>query len=637
MFRTVSMTALAGLSTPLALLACASWPTLAAAQQARDVMPILPPTSEQLEDPKAADVTVVGHVLEPSQLEPTPERIGKLALPEGFAIKVFAKDLVNPRMIAVADDGTLYVTRRSVGDVVMLRDADGDGVADDTEAERKVVASRPMMHGIAIDGDTVYLTTVADVYRTTRRADGTLEPLERIIDDLPEGGQHPNRMVLPGPDGKLYISVGSTCNACGETNPENATMLRAEPDGSSRTILASGLRNTIGYAFEPDTGELFGMDHGIDWLGDNEQHEELNRIVAGAQYGWPYIYADGKANPQDYPPNGITMEAWREKSTEPVGLYTPHAAPMQLTFYTGDAFPEDYRGDAYIAMRGSWNRKPPSGYEVLRIDFEEGKPVGFEPFLTGFLMEGEGENGWGQMGRLAGLAQGPDGALYLSDDTNGVIYRISYEGDAREAAAPTVTNEEGADVRMLSNLGPEPAAPSTAGLAIDLVEAREGPIEVLSTVFENGAPIPDTYAAEGENISPPLNWGEGPEGTRSYVVLMEDPDVSQDPPFVHWVLYDLPTDSTTLEEGVPGAPQLARPEGAKQGPNERGSTGYFGPRPPVGDPAHSYHFQVFALDTTLDLPPGASRETVLDVMRGHVLSAGEIVGTYQRPASTAAN
>ena len=614
-----------------ALLAAA--PTLA--QQAEDLAEPVPPTSEQLENPKAADVTVVGHVLEPAQLEPTPERLERLSLPEGFTIEVFAENLVNPRMIDVAEDGTLYVTRRSVGDVVMLRDADGDGRADDSPEERQVVAQRPMMHGIEVDGDTVYLTTVSEVFRTQRRADGTLEPLERIIDDLPAGGQHPNRMVQTGPDGKLYVSVGSTCNACGETDPENATMLRAEPDGSSRTIFASGLRNTIGYGFEPETGALWGMDHGIDWLGDNEQHEELNRIVEGARYGWPYVFADGKFNPQDYPPAGLTMEEWAAQSTEPVGLYTPHAAPMQMVFYTGDAFPEDYRGDAFIAMRGSWNRKPPSGYEVLRIDFEDGRPVGFEPFVTGFLMEDpEGEAGWGHLGRLAGLAQGPDGALYLSDDTNGVIHRIAYEGGGEGAGGgdgPAVTNEAGADVRMLDAADVQPPE-RVAGLAIDAVEASGGPIDVISSAFEDGAPIPDTFAAEGGNVSPPVSWGAGPEGTRSYVLIMDDPDVAEEPPFTHWVLYDIPADVTSLEEGVPGTPRLEIPEGALQGPNDRGSIGYYGPRPPAGDPAHPYHVQVFALDTALGLPFGATRAEVIEAMQGHVLSAGEVVGTYQRPA-----
>ena len=226
-----------------------------------------------------SDVTVEGSILEPSPVAVAEDaaQAARLTVPEGFAVSVFARDLVNPRMLAFSPDGVLYATRRSVGDVVMLKDADGDGRADGAET----VASRPGMHGIAFDGDTVFLATVNDVYTAEVAADGSFGPLTRIINDLPDGGQHPNRTLAIGPDGMLYISAGSTCNACAETNPESATLLRAKPDGSSRTIFAAGLRNTIGFDWEPASGQLWGMDHGIDWLGDDAQIEELNHLAAG--------------------------------------------------------------------------------------------------------------------------------------------------------------------------------------------------------------------------------------------------------------------------------------------------------------------------------------------------------------------
>jgi glucose/arabinose dehydrogenase len=174
------------------------------------------------------------------------------------------------------------------------------------------------------------------------------------------------------------------------------------------------------------------MDHGIDWLGDDEQKEELNLLVAGEQYGWPYIYADNRHNPQPEPPGELSMEEWAKMSRPPVLLHTAHAAPMQLAFYGGAQFPAEYRGDAFVAMRGSWNRKPPSGYEVVRIRFKWGKPVAFEPFATGFLVQTDG--GWGFIGRPAGVAVAADGALLVSDDTNGVIYRIAYSGSERDGA-----------------------------------------------------------------------------------------------------------------------------------------------------------------------------------------------------------
>lgn len=581
--------------------------------------------SRQLQNPAAANVQIVGHVVEPVQRAPGAEAIARLRLPRGFRISVFARDLVNPRMMAVTEDGRVYVTRRSVGDVVMLRDTDGDGDAD----ERRVVASRPDMHGIAIRGSTLYLVTVQDLYRAEIRADGTLGPLQHLIDDLPDAGQHPNRTIAVGPDGMLYLSVGSTCNACDESSPESATMLRVAPDGSSRTIFASGLRNTIGFGFAPGSGALFGMDHGIDWLGDNEQHEELNQIVEGAKYGWPYIYADGRYNPQDDPPGGISMAEWAARSANPLGLYTPHAAPMQMAFYTGTRFPQQYRGDAFVAMRGSWNRREPSGYEVVRIRFQNGRPVGMEPFVTGFLVREGGR--WVSLARLAGLAQTPDGALLLSDDKNGIIYRIAYTGAGGAAPGPGApTNVQGASVRMTGARVPAPPAATPAQLASAILGRPAGVLRVSSSTFQNGARIPETYVAEGEDVSPPLQWSAGPAGTRSYAVIMEDPNVRQDPPFVHWLLYNVPAEVTSLDEGVPGTPRLEKPEGALQGRNERGSLGYYGPRPPRGDSPHRYHFQVFALDTVLNLPHGASRAELLSAMRGHVLAQGEIVGTFQR-------
>lgn len=584
------------------------------------------PASEQLRNPLAADIEIRGHVLEPVRLDPTTPRVAALELPPGFDVDVFATDLINPRMIAVAEDGTVYVTRPLVGDVLMLRDTDGDGTAD----QRRIVANRPLIHGIAIDGSTMYLVAVNSLFRSRIRDDGTLEPLELLLDDLPAGGQHPNRTVVVGPDDMLYVSVGSTCNACDETNPENATILRVLPDGSNRTIFATGLRNTVGFGFVPGSNDLYGMDHGIDWLGDDEQREELNWIVEGNDYGWPYVYEDRKFNPQDEPPAGISMEEWAERSTAPVALYVAHSAPMQMAFYTGTAFPEAYRGDAFVAMRGSWNRNPPSGYEILRIRFDQGRPVALEPFVTGFLQRVG--DGWGHIGRLAGLAQASDGSLLISDDTNGVIYRISYTGGPANGNGAALVPTNGAD----SGIGPIVAVlPSTPPrstpneLATEILGA-ERELTVTSSAFAAGTRIPGRYGAEGENISPPLAWERVPEGTVSFVVLMEDPDVATDPPFVHWSVYNLPADVAALDEGVPGLPRLQLPEGALQGRNDRGSVGYFGPRPPADDPAHEYHFQIFALDTTLDLLHGATRAELLDAMNGHVLAQGEVVGTFER-------
>lgn len=579
--------------------------------------------SEQLDDPRSADVRVAGNIVEPRQLSDPASRLEQLRMPAGFSISVFAQDLVNPRMIAVHRSGTVYVTSRKAGDVLMLRDEDGDGRADRTET----VANRPQMHGIAIEGDTVYLVTVHDLYRATIQSDGRFGPLEHLIDDLPDAGQHPNRTLVVGPDGQLYLSVGSTCNACNEPNPENAALLQVAPDGSSRTIFASGLRNLIGFGFHPQSGHLYGFDHGIDWLGDNEQHEELNRIEKGNKYGWPYVFDDGRFNPQDEPPEGISMEEWAARSVNPLGFYTPHAAPMQWAFYTGSAFPEEYQGDAFVAMRGSWNRRPPSGYEVVRVRFEGGEPAEIAPFITGFLTQ-DGD-GWGHYGRLAGLAEAPDGALLLSDDANGIIYRIAHTGADGTGSAPAPTNAEGARIGMIEARAPAPPEDTPSELAAALLQS-EASLEVTSPAFAHGDWIPHPFAADSQNISPPLNWTPGPGETQSYALIMEDPDVEQDPPFVHWILYNIPPDVTALQEGIPNSPILPRPNDALQGANDRGSTGYYGPRPPRADPAHAYHFQVFALDGMLSLPHGATRAEFLEAIQGRVLAQGTLVGTYER-------
>ena len=566
-----------------------------------------------------SDATVEGSILEPKPITVSDDAdlAAMVKVPEGFTVDVVGRDFGNTRMLAVHGDH-VYATRRTEGDVIRLNDADKDGKFEDFT----IVAARPGMHGIAFHGDTVFLVTVKEVYTAPVAADGSFGELTRIIADLPDAGQHANRTLSIGPDEMLYITVGSTCNECVESNPENATILRASLDGKSRTIFATGLRNTIGFGWEPGTGELFGADHGIDWLGDEEQQEELNHIEQGKKFGWPFVYAFSSPNPHMNPPAGITLEQWAEQSTEPLVGYVPHSAPMQLAFYNGTAFPEEYRGDAFVAMRGSWNRRPPSGYEISRVDFADGKPQSWDHFAEGFLVEGEDGN-FGFLGRLAGIVEASDGSLLFADDFNGIVYRVSYDGDLADAGSAAVTE-------AVPNVVPPAAA---SDIAINLVEA-DATLEVTAPDFAAGAAIPVSHSADGHNASPALSWGDAPEGTQSFVVIADDPDAKEPKPFVHWVLFDVPATETGLREGLATDPTLQEPKGAKQGSNSRGSIGYFGPRPPLEDPAHHYHFQVFALDiATLPVDPGATREQVLAAMDGHVLAKGETIGLYQRPAA----
>lgn len=562
------------------------------------------------------DGTDVGariNIVKPAKVEATPARVQALTLPAGFAVGVFADQLQNVRVIAVADQGRVYATRRDQGDVILLQDADGDGRAD---APAVSVLHRPGAHGLAIRDGKLYLATVKEIFVAPILPDGRLGPATMLLGDLPDSGQHPNRTLAFGPDGMLYASVGSSCNTCNESNPEHATLLRISPDGQSRTIVASGLRNTIGFDWEPGTGELWGMDHGIDFLGDDEQPEELNHIEQGKQYGWPHVYADGKLYPQSTPPAGISKPEWKALSTPMVLGYTAHAAPMQMLFYRGAQFPVGYQGDAFVTMRGSWNRRPPSGYEVVRIHFDAGKPVKIEPFLQGFLTDG----GKTHFARPVGLAMAADGALLVGDDANGVIYRVAYTG--RDAAGK-----------------PLPPAPASAmqtqamkGVGVPLARDRaetnaDAKLTVSSSAFGAGQPIPPRHSEYADGLSPPLTWTAVPNA-KSYAIIMEDPDAKPITPFVHWLAWNIP--GTSLPEGVTEQLRLTEPAGMTQGRTSRGTVGYLGPRPPVGDPPHHYHVLVLALDTPLDIAPGSDRDTLLKAVQGHVIGKGEIIGSYQQ-------
>jgi glucose/arabinose dehydrogenase len=261
------------------------------------------------------------------------------------------------------------------------------------------------------------------VYTAELNKDGTLGKIKPIITDLPDAGQHHNRTLKFGPDSMLYISIGSTCNTCNETTKESATMLQMKPDGSRRRIYCKGLRNTIGFDWNPITQELWGWDNGVDHQGDTISKEEFNKLTDGGDYGWPYIYEKGFFD-RHHDPKGMTHEEYASKTTYPVLTYDAHAASMEFMFYKGTQFPEEYRNDGFIAFRGSWNRRQPAGYNIVRVHFNKaGQPVSLENFFYGFLIE----NSTAEFGRPVGIAQYIDGSLLVSDDTNGVIYRITYK------------------------------------------------------------------------------------------------------------------------------------------------------------------------------------------------------------------
>lgn len=321
-------------------------------------------------------------------------------------------------MMAVLPDGGLYITRRDQGDVLLLRDKDGDGRFEDLTT---VLTKFTGVHGITIHDGWLYLISIRELKRAKIKSDGSLEEAQLLIKDLPDAGQHPNRTIAFGPDGMLYITVGSTCNDCMDSNPENATILQAKPDGSARRIYARGLRNTIGIDWNAQTGALWGADNGADYKGDNIPPDEINQIKDSAHYGWPWIWADKQVDPTRENPPGTTKDSFAKK-TEGMKLALPaHAAPIAFMFLDKTTFPQEYKGDALVTLHGSWNRSQPDGYLVQRVHFENGQAVSNEDFLTGFL-NNETKS---RFGRPCGLAVSPKGVVYLSDDENGVIYSIS--------------------------------------------------------------------------------------------------------------------------------------------------------------------------------------------------------------------
>ena len=348
----------------------------------------------------------------PTHLEYTPALAAGLKTAKGWQVTPVATGLGKPRMLYIGTKGQVYVTRRDAGDVLMLTDTNNDGKFE----EMTRVADFPGVHGITAKDNYMYLCNNNRVLRYALNTDGTLGKVaDTLIKDLPSGGQHANRTMDFGPDGKLYISVGSVCNDCKESDKETATMLQVDPVTWKRTLYASGLRNTIGFDWHPLSKEMWGVDNGGDFRGEEWPPEELNHIIMGGNYGFPFAYAKQEVDKTREDPVGSTKEIMAKASQPSVLEFPAHGAPIAFAFFNNG--PD--KGDALVCWHGSWNRQNPSGFKVERIKFDaKGNATASEDFLSGFLKGNE------RFGRPAGVAIADNGTVYISDDANGVIYAL---------------------------------------------------------------------------------------------------------------------------------------------------------------------------------------------------------------------
>jgi glucose/arabinose dehydrogenase len=362
----------------------------------------------------AVNVPLWGTLLGADPPEPaTLER--RIALPGGFRIGVFAEGLSNPRFLRFTETGDLLVSSPRENAIFLLEpDEDGDGRSD---GRRTLVAGLRTPHGLDLFEGWLYLGETDRLQR--RRFDARTREVgsaEVLVGGLPGGGRHFTRTVRVGPDRRLYVSVGSSCNVCEEADPRRAAIVRYALDGSGEEIHASGLRNSVGFDWRPGTEELYAVDNGRDLLGDDFPPEELNRIVAGGFYGWPYAHGDRVPDPE----YGARHPDRVRSSVVPVHAMTAHSAPLGIHFYRGRALPERYRAAAFVAQHGSWNRTRKSGYRVVALFWDASGAIREEDFAVGFERDED------VIGRPVDLTEGPDGALYLSDDYAGAIYRIAY-------------------------------------------------------------------------------------------------------------------------------------------------------------------------------------------------------------------
>jgi YD repeat-containing protein len=347
--------------------------------------------------------------------------VGDVTVPPGFRVTVFAPDVPNARQMAAGPPGVVFVGSRSAGAVYAVVDRDGDYRADDVHV---LARGLTMPSGVAFRDGTLYVAEISRVLRFPDVArDLTRPPRPEVVSAaFPSDAHHGWKFIAFGPDGRLWVPVGAPCNVCEPPGPLHSTITRLDPTGRPE-VMARGVRNSVGFDFHPDTGELWFTDNGRDWLGDDQPPDELNRLARpGEHFGFPYCHGLALADPD------FNRGRPCAQFTAPARLLGPHVAALGMRFYTGRMFPEKYRGGIFIAEHGSWNRSAPIGYRVSFVKVEEGRATSYEVFAEGWLKGGTAG------GRPADVLVMPDGSLLVSDDKAGRIYRFTYDPRAARRA-----------------------------------------------------------------------------------------------------------------------------------------------------------------------------------------------------------
>jgi glucose/arabinose dehydrogenase len=339
-------------------------------------------------------------------------------LPKGFHISVFAKDVENARSMTRGDKGTIFVGNRSGDKVFALVDRDGDGYSDE---QYTLLTGKHMPNGVAFRNGSLYVAEVNKIWRLDNIESNLKGPPTPVLvfDSLPDKTHHGWKYIAFGPDGKLYVPIGAPCNICDDAERDSrfASICRMNPDGTGFELFASGIRNTVGFAWHPQTRELWFTENGGDEMGDDIPADELNNAPRpGMHFGYPYCH-EGTIVDVEYGKGHSCADF-----TPPVAKLAAHTAALGMKFYTGGMFPATYKNAVFIAEHGSWNRTTPIGYRVMTVQVGADGQAVYTPFAEGWLKNGKA---WG---RPVDVLQLPDGSLLISDDFANCIYRITYDG-----------------------------------------------------------------------------------------------------------------------------------------------------------------------------------------------------------------